>query len=71
MSLYKKSLKFHIESDDYFGTLATILNFLVQKEFIGNKDKIIREKVEELIYLQKNYKIIKNNGSKTSNKEHR
>lgn len=67
----KQSLKFHIKSDDYFGTLATILNFLHQKEFVGDKDKILEEKVEELVYLQENYKIIKKDGSKTSNKEHR
>jgi len=67
----KKSLDFHMQSDDYFGTLATILNFLHQKEFVGDKDKILKEKVEELVYLQKNYKIIEKDGSKSSNKKHR
>lgn len=71
MSFNKKSIKFQLDSGDYFGALATILNFLVQKEFIGDKDKIIREKVEELIYLQDNYKIVKKNGFKSSNKEYR
>lgn len=65
-----KSIKFHIKSNDYFGTLATILNLLHQKEFIGDKDKILRGKVKELIYLQQNYKIMKKDGSKSSNKEH-
>lgn len=41
----RKPLEFHIKSDDYFGTLATILNFLAQ-DVIDNKnrDKIINEK---------------------------
>lgn len=65
-----KSLNFHIKSGDYFGTLATILNLLHQKEFVGDKDGILKEKVKELIYLQKNYKIMKKDGSKSSNKEH-
>jgi hypothetical protein len=66
----KNSLKFHIDSQDYFGTLATILNLLHQKEFVGDKNKILKEKVEELVYIQKNYKIIKKDESKSSHKEH-
>jgi hypothetical protein len=65
-----KSLNFHIKSGDYFGTLATILNLLHQEEFVGDKDNILKEKVKELVYLQKNYKIMKKDGSKSSNKEH-
>jgi len=59
-----KNLEFHIESQDYFGSLATILNFLHQDEFIGDKNAALKEKVKELMYLQKNYKIIKKDGSK-------
>jgi hypothetical protein len=60
----KKSLKFHIESNDYFGTLATVLDLMRQeleiKEDCNNKTyKIIQDKVKELIDLQENYKIIK------------
>lgn len=56
----RSSLEFHIESDDYFGTLATILNILTQDGFKGiNKEQILNEKIEELMYLQSNYKIIK------------
>lgn len=55
----KESLNFHIKSGDYFGTLATILNFLVQEEFSSDRDKIIKEKVNELVYLQENYNIVK------------
>ncbi|MFA6514383.1 MAG: hypothetical protein WCT50_03815 [Patescibacteria group bacterium] len=53
-----ESLEFHIKSDDYFGTLATILNLLIQDECCDTKNEIIKNKVEELMYLQKNYKII-------------
>lgn len=58
----KKSLKFHIESNDYFGTLATILDLLRQqvfKELENPEKKILENKIAELLYLQKNYKIVK------------
>lgn len=53
-------LKFHIKSNDYFGTLATILSLIRQS--IEKREVNIEtlKKVErELMYLQKNYKIIK------------
>jgi hypothetical protein len=54
-----KSLKFHIKSDDYFGTLATIIS-LIKQDFEVNLyfDKYIEvlDNVEkDLIFLQKNY----------------
>ena len=55
-------LEFHIEQDDYFGTLATILSLL--KQNLSN-DKTLKRldlldiKVTELMYLQNNYKIVK------------
>ncbi|MEI6835411.1 MAG: hypothetical protein WCK59_01135 [Candidatus Falkowbacteria bacterium] len=68
----KKTLEFHIKSDDYFGTIAAILSLLNQGVIDNkNRNQILNEKVEELVYLQKNYKIIKKDGSKSSNKEHR
>ena len=68
----KESLEFHIKSDDYFGTLASILSLLGQS-VADNQNQIIilNEKVKELMYLQENYKIIKKDGSKSSNKEYR
>lgn len=66
------NLEFHIESDDYFGTLAAILDLFTQSVMgSSDKDKILKEKVKELMYLQNNYKIIKKDGSKSSNKEYR
>jgi len=48
-----KSLKFHIKSQDYFGTLATVLSLCRQEE------KIIPEHIiDDLMYLQKNFKIV-------------
>ena len=68
----KKSLEFHIKSDDYFGALATIISLSAQGVIDDkNRNKILNKKVEELIYLQNNYKITKKNGFKPSNKEHR
>ncbi len=58
----KKNLQFHIESDDYFGTLATVIDLVRQNlnPFKQKQEKSTLEvKVEELIYLQKNYKIVK------------
>jgi len=50
----KKSVEFHIKSDDYFGTLATILS--LNREM--NKS-IPQNIINDLIFLQNNYKIVK------------
>ena len=56
----KESLEFHIKSSDYFGTLATILS-LIKQAPKNDKDnlKILESIGEDLIYLQKEYKIVK------------
>ena len=54
----QKSVKFHIKSDDYFGTLATVLSLVSQAPKNGKHNiKILEKLVEDLTYLQKNYKI--------------
>lgn len=59
----KKSLEFHIKSNDYFGALATSLSLI--KQTINNKEfsKInldnLKEIEEDVMYLQKGYKIVK------------
>ncbi|MCP6718945.1 MAG: hypothetical protein KJI71_01760 [Patescibacteria group bacterium] len=60
-SLRRQSIKSHIRSDDYFGTLATIIDLITQqKEKIeGTQNKILRNLKKDLVYLQKNYKIVK------------
>lgn len=56
----KQSLKFHIKSDDYFGTLATILSLIRQTlENNTNRKRTLEKVVEELMYLQEEYKIVK------------
>ena len=60
-----QKLKFHIKSEDYFGTLATVLDLfrldVFEKKFIFDNDKILKKIVKDLIYLQDNYKITKKN----------
>ena len=48
-----KSLKFHCENDDYFGTLATVLDLFRQEQ--NSKFKRLRD---DLMWLQDNKKII-------------
>lgn len=56
----KKSLKFHIKSDDYFGTLATVLS-LAEETILKNKKHktIFKRLIKDLMYLQKEYKVVK------------
>jgi len=59
----KKRVDFHIEENDYFGTLATILSLLCQKleKETTNKEcvRVLNNQVENLMYLQNKYKIVK------------
>ena len=58
-----QKLKFHIKSEDYFGTLATVLDLfrldVFEKKFIFDKNKMLKGIIKDLVYLQDNYKIIK------------
>ncbi len=57
-----QDLIFHIESDDYFATLATVLDLLRQDaEFhrMRKRSRMILERTEELLYLQENFKIVR------------
>ncbi|MBU4421575.1 hypothetical protein L6259_01785 [Candidatus Parcubacteria bacterium] len=57
----RKNIKFHIKSDDYFGTLATVADLMKQekKELEDRHNKFLENLKDDLIYLQKNYKIVK------------
>lgn len=56
----KKSVEFHIKSDDYFGTLATVLSLAEETMLEDKKHKtIFKRLIRDLIYLQKEYKIVK------------
>ena len=64
--MHKKQLEKHIERDNYFGTLATVLNMArqtLEKDMRGPKKnwhiKLLESLEEDLMFLQKNYKIEK------------
>ncbi len=52
-------LMFHIKSDDYFATLATVLNLILdtENELKNTSRKSLINARENLIYLQRNYQI--------------
>lgn len=56
----KKSVAFHVESDDYFATLATIM-VLVREDLsnIEMNTKILSNLVDDLMFLQEEYRIVK------------
>ncbi len=58
---YEKKLESHIKSDDYFGTLATVIDLITQENNkIGRREsKVLKKITDDLMYLQENYKIIK------------
>ncbi len=57
------SVKFHVKSDDYFGTIAAILSLIKQqiKKDSGQNsatlNKVLKNLTKDLLYLQKNYQI--------------
>lgn len=56
----EKSLKFHIKSDDYFGTLATVISIIRQQpDSFEDNIKVLTRIEKDLVFLQSNYKIVK------------
>ncbi len=57
------SVKFHIKNNDYFGTMACVLNLIKQeikkdsRPEVTTLEKVLRNIEEELIFLQNNYQI--------------
>ncbi|NCN22031.1 hypothetical protein GW758_00600 [Candidatus Falkowbacteria bacterium] len=62
------SVKYHVEKDDYFGTIATIISLIFQKlkndeiKENGEKEKkqllkTLKNLEQDLIFLQNNYQI--------------
>lgn len=57
------SVRFHVASDDYFGTIATVISLLKQQskkddsEKTAILDKAFKNLENDLMYLQKNYQI--------------
>ena len=57
-----RRIKNHIDFDDYFGTLATIFSLMTQTRNINKKNaQILNKVIKDLLYLQKNYRIIPKN----------
>lgn len=66
-----KRIKHHLKGGDYFGTLGTILDLMDQItdkkldeliEWKREKRTHIKKLKNDLIYLQRHYKIVKKNG---------
>lgn len=62
----KKQIEFHIESDDYFGTLATVLDLVrqaLEEKQKGPKQawymQSLKNVKDDLMFLQGEYKIVK------------
>jgi len=56
------SLKFHIQENDYFRTLATVLDLVSQdlrKKGHRRKAETLRRQRDRLMYLQSSYRIEK------------
>jgi len=57
----KESVKFHVESDDYFGTVATLVGLLRQtihsKEHRRANIKTLEQLMVDLKFLRKEYQI--------------
>lgn len=64
------SVKFHVENNDYFGTIAAILSLIKQELKKDDRtnavtfSKILKNIEEELLFLQKNYHINPNSKKK-------
>lgn len=59
----KSSVKFHVDNDDYFGTIATVLNLIKQEikrdglENVSSINKTLKNLEKDLLFLQNNYQI--------------
>jgi len=60
-----EKIQFHVESDDYFATLATVLNIHAEQlenpkwgKGIDHPEKL-RGLMDDLMFLQENYKIVR------------
>jgi len=57
------SVRFHVQNDDYFGTIATIISLLKQEikncpaDKRGQMTKIFQNLEKDLMFLQTNYQI--------------
>jgi hypothetical protein len=58
----KRSLQFHVESNDLFGTVATVLDSMRQEVeksgFRGRHSQLLRRVRDTLVYLQEHYRVV-------------
>jgi len=73
MRTRKQQIEFHIKSDDYFGSLATMINLTkqvlekdIEKNATSKKRQIktLDKLKDDLLFLQENYQIIKKCGKR-------
>ena len=56
------SIQFHIENNDYFGTLATVIDLVsqdLQKNGQNRNAEILQRLRDNLVYLQRSHRIEK------------
>jgi len=56
------SIQFHIENNDYFGTLATVIDLVsqdLQKNGQNRNAEILQRLRDNLVYLQRSHRIAK------------
>ncbi|MFA4931002.1 MAG: hypothetical protein WC570_04020 [Patescibacteria group bacterium] len=58
-SSISKSTQFHVENNDYLGTTATIIDLYLQTGNIDGLKKALKKIRDDLVHLQKNYKLVK------------
>lgn len=65
LSMNKERLQFHLETDDYFGTLATVLDLMKQtvdrEGYTKDNDELLEKLRDDLVYLQVHYSIVPKN----------
>jgi hypothetical protein len=65
-SMTEESIQFHIRSNDYFGTLATVLDLLrqdAQRGYTERHDATLQRLRDDLVYLQRHCRIVANTPS--------
>ncbi len=58
-----ETVDFHVQKNDYFATLSTIIELMSQDYILENKNelkKILKNLKTDLMYLQKNFLIVPN-----------
>ncbi|MFH0892696.1 MAG: hypothetical protein V1867_08060 [Candidatus Falkowbacteria bacterium] len=55
-----KRVDFHVHSDDYFGTAATVIDYIAQESAMEPGYRLVLKNIKnDMLYLQDNYRIVK------------